>query len=397
MSKIWEKRNEEEKVFCHFDKKKKKGYYLILPNSNQHKYCEKIEFDGFDRLPSGFYTNDGYGLTRSGSFLLQELCDRYNKKISLKIVARGKSKFDGRGKKASVILLHDELMSINSTVTATKRIKNEEIRADVRQFLWKQFPRQFKEYKGTTPEYAPGVLAEVLDKKGVMKRLNVEDKESLEDFIPDYLSNIPGTLRAKKKLQVVFDSLDAGKKVYFEKILKEFRKKVRNRVQNEAIWQKFLSDYILLLRNTYGEVLEKESVALKGKFPDFMLIDPYSYLDIYEIKKPTTILLRYDKSRNNYYWDAEISKAISQVENYLHQVQRHSDSLINDIRRNKGIDVNIVRPRGYIIAGTREQLKNDKMLDDFRILNESLKNIDIIFYDDLLNNLEAFVKRVDGQ
>ena len=125
-----------------------------------------------------------------------------------------------------------------------------------------------------------------------------------------------------------------------------------------------------------------------------MLIDPYSYLDIYEIKKPTTTLLRYDKSRNNYYWDAEISKAISQVENYLHQVQRHSDSLINDIRRNKGIEVNIVRPRGYIIAGMRKQLKNDKMLDDFRILNESLKNIDIIFYDDLVNNLEAFVKRV---
>ena len=217
----------------------------------------------------------------------------------------------------------------------------------------------------------------------------------MEDFIPDYLSNIPGTLRAKKKLQVVFDSLDAGKKVYFEKIIKEFKKKLKGRSQNEAIWQKFLSDYILILRNSYGEVLEKESVSLEGKFPDFMLIDPYSYLDIYEIKKPTTNLLKHDRSRNNYYWDTEISKAISQVENYIHQVQRHSDSLINDIRRNKGIEVNIVRPRGYIIAGLRKQLKNSKMLDDLRILNESLKNIDIIFYDDLLNNLEAFVRRVD--
>ena len=207
-------------------------------------------------------------------------------------------------------------------------------------------------------------------------------------------SKVPGTLKAKDKLQVIYNSLDAGRKVYLEKVLLEFRRKLNRQVQNENIWQRFLSEHILILRNTYGEVLEKESVTLQGKFPDFMLIDPYSYLDIYEIKKPTTTLLRHDRSRDNYYWDVELSKAISQVENYLHQVQRNSDGLINDIRRNKGIEVSIVRPRGYIIAGMREQLKTPKMLDDFRILNESLKNTDVIFYDYLLQNLETFISRI---
>lgn len=37
---------------------------------------------------------------------------------------------------------------------------------------------------------------------------------------------------------------------------------------------------------------------------------------------------------------------------------------------------------------------DSKMIDDFRILNESLKNIDILFYDDLVENLETFVKRI---
>jgi len=78
----------------------------------------------------------------------------------------------------------------------------------------------------------------------------------------------------------------------------------------------------------------------------------------------------------------------------LHQVQKNSDALMNDIRRNKGIEVSIVRPRGYIIAGLRNQLNKTKMVDDFRILNESLKNIDIILYDDLLNNLETFVSKI---
>ena len=90
----------------------------------------------------------------------------------------------------------------------------------------------------------------------------------------------------------------------------------------------------------------------------------------------------------------ELVKAISQVENYLYQLQRNSDTLITDIRKSKSIDINIVRPKGYIVAGTRNQLKNTKMLDDFRILTESLKNVDIILYDDLLQNLESFVEKI---
>lgn len=65
---------------------------------------------------------------------------------------------------------------------------------------------------------------------------------------------------------------------------------------------------------------------------------------------------------------------------------------MNDIRRSKGLEVNIVRPRGYIIAGRRSQLNTAKMQDDFRILNESLKNVDVILYDDLVTGLDAFAK-----
>ena len=53
--------------------------------------------------------------------------------------------------------------------------------------------------------------------------------------------------------------------------------------------------------------------------------------------------------------------------------------------------MSIVRPKGYIIAGTRNQLTSTEMLDDFRILSEALKNIDVLLYDDLLNNLEAWL------
>lgn len=55
--------------------------------------------------------------------------------------------------------------------------------------------------------------------------------------------------------------------------------------------------------------------------------------------------------------------------------------------------MNIVRPRGYIVAGRRSQLKGAKLLDDFRILVQSLQNVDVILYDDLLTNLDSFTQR----
>src|SRR6266540_1276067 len=381
MPSILERKNDSGEVFGRINRNTKKGYYAIFDGFSQHKYCEKVFLDGFDHFPSGFYTKDGIGLTAAGSYIFQELFAKYKKKIHLTLIAKGAARLDGRGKMVKVRLPHSALTDVNAEVRTTKRIKNEEIKAEVRQFLAANFAKQFKEYKGATPRYAGG-LAEALNHKDLIARLSDDDRVRLEEFIPKYLSSIKGTLKAKNKLKVIFDSLDAGKKVYFEKIIKEFKQKLSRSVQSETVWQKFLSNYILVLRNTYGEVLEKESVSLQGKFPDFMLIDPYSYLDIYEIKRPNTVLMSFDKSRSNYFWSTEMSKAISQVENYIHQIERNSDALINDIRKAKAIDVNIVRPRGYIIAGCRDQLKNPKMLDDFRILVHSMKNLDVILYDD---------------
>lgn len=394
MAKTREKLDDDGNVIWRINRQTKNGYYKVKSDSSQYKYCERITLKGFDRLPPGLWA-EGYGLTASGSFLLQEIFDKYEKKVALTLVAKGKAQLDGRHSKTKAVIPIQTLSKVNQSVRAVKGKRNEEIRADVKNFLGDQF-KQFSSYKGAKPRYASGTLAEILDQDSLIEKLGTEDRDKLHDFIPEYISNTPGTLRARKRLQIVFESLDAGRKVFLEKIVVEFRKKLEAGKASEATWQKFLSEYILILRNSYGEVLEKESVSLSGKFPDFMLIDPYSYLDIFEIKKPQTNLLKYDNSRNNYYWDAELSKAISQVENYLYQIQRNSAVLIEDIRKHKSIDVSIVRPRGYIIAGMREQLKSAKMSDDIRILNDSLKNIDIIFYDDLLNNLDTFVSRIGG-
>jgi len=389
-----EYRNESNDLIYRINKRNKTGEYYIIEDARRSLVVNNpVRLLGFSILPSGFYRN-GFGLTYGGNYATQEIYNRYNKTINLTIVAQGRSRLDARGKFVDLTISHQDLNKLNKVIRGIKRESSETMRVEAQRFLGKSFS-QFSQLKDAEASYIPGQLEEVLEQKDLLNGLNEEDRNALEEFIPAYLSSIPGTLKAKKKLKVIFDTLDAGKRIFLRKVIQEFKKRLDSNSQNEAIWQNFLSEYILILRNNYGEVLEKESVSLQGKFPDFMLIDPYGYIDIYEIKKPSTQLLRLDNSRNNYFWDAELSKAIAQVENYSYQAQRHADILATDIRKAKNIDVSIVRPRGYIIAGRRSQLISEKMRDDFRILCESLKNVDIILYDDLLDNLELFVERTE--
>jgi len=388
-----EKRDKDGRVIWRINAKTRNGYYRINKRDTQFKFCERVTLKGFDRSPLGLYSQ-GHGLTASGNWLLEGLVSRFLKKIDLTLVAAGKSVATDGVKKARVTIAINDLADLNRQTRLIRQNRNNETRSTVQRFLAKHF--QGFSAPSKTPTYAAGTLAAILSEESIIDQLGTDDKEKLGKFIPEYLEKVPGTLRAHTKLSVVFKSLEVSRLVILEKVIDEFRRKLVSHPAAEATWQTFLSDYILLLRNNYGEVLTKESVSLAGKFPDFMLIDPYSYLDIYEIKTPATELLKFDSSRNNYYWAPELSKAISQVENYLYQIQRNSSQLAEDIRKNKGIDINIVRPRGYIIAGSRSQLVGEKMKDDLRILNDSLKNVDVILYDELLSNFEGFVKKLSG-
>lgn len=389
------KKNEDGSVFFEINRSTKRGTYIISPDYSQHKYCEKIKLEGFDRFPSGFYTNNGYGLTGAGNDLLEEIFNKYNKKISLTVTTKPGMRIDGRGRTTKVAISHELLSEINAEKRAIRSRRAAELKASVRGFLAANAPRQFAKFKDQKPEYAPGSLASILSKDRITARMNQEDEEALQEFIPDYLSEISGTLRSKKKIQIIADSIDAGRKVYLEKVLREFKKKLSGKMQNEAIWQKFLAEHLLVFRHTYGEVLDRQSITIiEGKYPDFMLIDPYSYVDIYEIKTPATSLMLLDRGRNNYYWSAELARAIAQVEKYLYNIQKNADAFKNELRDAKGIDINIVRPRGYVVVGKRSDIKNARMQNDFRILNDSLKNIDIILYDDLVSNLETFLEKL---
>jgi hypothetical protein len=250
----------------------------------------------------------------------------------------------------------------------------------VRRFFAVTFPTQFP--ASTTLTYVPGTLAGILDAK-MVPRLSTEDKEALNAFLPDYVAaEAVGTV----------DKLKASAQI---KTLKELASNLEDEMSRshpEAWWQSYIRANIRLIQQGYIKALEKLNVAMgETKFPDFCLVTHDNYLDILEIKKPDTALLKHDSGRDNFYWDAEMAKAISQTENYIEQVATKADALRTYLLDREKINVKAVRPRGIILAGDARVFSEQKQRDDYRLLSQGIKNITVVTYDELLTRLNNYI------
>ena len=154
-----------------------------------------------------------------------------------------------------------------------------------------------------TPVYVPGTLSHMLDGK-IIPRLSREDREAMNNFLPKFI--------ASESLTTV-NLLKATTQIRTLKELAADLERALDGAYTEGWWQTYVKKNILIIQQGYISAVEKMNVAVGNtKYPDFMLVTHDNYLDILEIKKPNTQLLKHDNSRKNYYWDPELAKAIIQ-------------------------------------------------------------------------------------
>ncbi|MCO5143141.1 MAG: DUF4263 domain-containing protein [Oligoflexia bacterium] len=250
----------------------------------------------------------------------------------------------------------------------------------VQRFFSLTFPAHF-DSTGTTT-YVPGTISKLID-PGILPRLSSQDKEALNTFLPKYVSAEAVGMVQKLQATAQIDSLKALAKNLSTEIEKG---------HPESWWQTYIKTNILLIQQGYIDALDKLNVAVGDtKFPDFCLITHDNYLDVLEIKKPDTGLLREDSSRGNFYWDTEVSKAISQTENYVQHIQSKADAVRSYLQDERKISIKAVRPRGIILVGDARQFETQKQKDDFRLLSQGMKGITILTYDELLTRLENYI------
>lgn len=265
----------------------------------------------------------------------------------------------------------------SSLFERTRDIKNDLVR---RRFA-AAFPTQFS--GEDTMVYVPGTIGATL-RPEVLPRLSAEDRDALKNLLPDFLaSESIGTvnlLKAEAQIQSLKD------------LATDLERAIENN-HAESWWQTYVHKNILLIQQGYIQPIDKMNITIGNtKFPDFSLVTHDSYLDILEIKKPTTPLIKLDDSRGNFFWETELSKAISQIENYIMNVAKHADAVRSYLLDEYKIKLQVLRPRGIILAGDARRFTRQKEKDDFRLLSQSLKNITVVTYDELLIRLRNYTQ-----
>jgi hypothetical protein len=384
----------KEGTYCVYEiypRSKKTIYYL---RGDQAKYLSKIILQGYEGLPSGLYLNrNGYGLGKKGAFLLSALKQHLAAGKILELIISSKSAKSVQNKLhiTTVILPCQDVRNLLVRLGRINEDNNNELREAVASFLSTKFPKRIKIAPGGFDEYQSGEIAAMLRRNKVAQKLNEEDLQSLKTFFPKIFE---ASLKGRKKSvrserdALIRNTKTVTDKIYLDEVIKDFEANLSKKTLREEEWQKFLKEKVFRFMASYVTSIEKQNVSIDVSYPDFVLVDVYGFVDVFEIKRHDIQLLAFDESHENYYWKPEIAQAISQIENYIDELMRHSDDYMRAVKRKKQVTIRVVRPRGYIVAGTSKQFHGEKESGDFHKLGAALKNINFILYDELLERLK---------
>lgn len=248
--------------------------------------------------------------------------------------------------------------------------------------------------------------------------LNEKDRQIVAKVIPDLIrkGNIKISLKDvtdinKDRLK---DIVQLGRDLLVKKRGVEKRLGIdREHIGKEYAWQKYFELYgSYLLFGSIEEKFPEEWIKVNSEFRnkdsrlDLLTINRYGFLDIVELKKSDEYLFKLDDSHDNIVPTAKLSTAISQVNNYLMMLPYDPEKgeLIKGAESATGMLV--IGSENYLMTNeniNRYAEKNNKTIEQvkakirkaLRDLNYSYAHIQIVLYDELLNNLDNFINQME--
>lgn len=344
-------------------------------------YGMRIYYEG--KRPPGL--DKDTGAFKFGKHILETLKAKFGPDFRLVVTPTGNSvtvKKNAQRKEIRWVRVSQELLQ---GMGSDLRARTRDIMLDiVRHAFGTVFPEYFT--RAAVAAYVPDELAQVLARADV-KRMSDGDKAAVLKMLPEFL--------ASESIKSV-NLIKATEIETLRGLEADFRAAIGHG-HPESWWQTYIKGKILIIQQGYIRVIDRVNIAVAGtKFPDFLLVTHDGYLDILEIKKPDTSLLKHDKSRDNYHWDVEMAKAIIQTENYIEKVMEVGPLLCQELKEKHGIELRVLRPRGIILAGDSRSIKTPKEKNDFRLLSLSLKNITVVTYDELLARLSNYIGALEA-
>lgn len=258
-------------------------------------------------------------------------------------------------------------------------------------------------------------LLKYLDPNDISSIESLADKMlRFEVFSEDFMRKINDYF-IKERLQDIIQTgreiLELGttdlSTVKAQKVIEKVGYKYTGKGSLEALWQEYFRKYLLLLIFSYKKIFPKiELNDIEGdkKYPDFVGINHYNGLDIIEIKTHLATLLFWDKSHKNFYFSAEVSKAITQTKNYMDSIIRERFKNTSDKTRitQSTEEENLYHPRAIIIISSFDKLSTykeepEKLRRDFTKLRNGLNDIEILTFDEILDIADEYIKNISQE
>jgi hypothetical protein len=376
-------------------KKEKSDFaYHFKPSVAKRLHANRILFKGFKARPVGlslFESGGGFNFRQSnkigGDHLLNFLGKKYEKTLKLNIYKESiVSSFRILKKNVCIDISFDNFIAL---VKDLGDEINKSKEAVIQKRLANFFPDNFK-VSGPTEKVANSKLGDIN-----FNALKKEDHEAIGDFIKRYISLNADNDQVLKKLQTIL--VIQGRKKTLDQVIKKFDKHLSDAKYSEKQWQKFLHEEVFFFVSNYLESIREANVNFGKtdggeKKPDFVWIDAYGFLDVFEIKTPQTDILakRMDDSHKNYYFSSDASKAISQIEKYILFLENNVEGFEKYLSRQTKFPFSVLRPKAFLIIGSSKEFeKNPEKKKDFRLLRRLFKNIEFITFDELLDNLKS--------
>lgn len=169
----------------------------------------------------------------------------------------------------------------------------------------------------------------------------------------------------------------------------QLREYLNNGEADEKVYQKWCKQHTWAFGNAYVLPDDVRNIST-GDQLDLLLPSVIAgYRDIVELKRPDKTVLQYDSTHKNYYFSADVSKAVGQCHRYLDVLHEEAGKGLRD-----NTDIVAYHPRAVIVIG-RSAGWQDEQHKAMHGLNRRLSSIRVMTYDHLLAQGERLLEMLD--
>jgi hypothetical protein len=293
----------------------KKRQILFTPE--QDFVVNKVLLKGFDELPPEF-SEGGYIKGGLMYYLPKKLSEVVVSEFIISRSDQSRVRKVKSGKK--LVLNYSDFSDLKDQLTVISNEAKRERSLCVDEFFHRTFPSRYKKTTASSKSKAAKAIRNL--RPEIVEHLTSNDISYFLDFIETLLKTKYKSEIYKRKLfntaKIKIDDLAISEII-------ELFKQMLAEDPSESKWGTFLKRNLFLIDSKYVHALPELNVVLASyRKADFGLVDSQGYLDIFEIKKPSTRVLSSKTDRGNYYWSMDATKAIVQAEKYLFQKEMGS-------------------------------------------------------------------------